>query len=279
MAVDRATGKSAGLGDTRQSADLGDTPQSADLGDTRQSAGLGDTPQSAGLGDSPLANAPVDRGVHHEADQRVLARWALSTLVLVLVAAAVVAVTCAMLAPGSLEYVTDIGDMPVNAQDEMRVAGEVWFAIAMGALAIVTTIVWWRRAVWRGPAGLALAAAAASVQTGVGALIWWGVVRLRGFDTPTAVGAEHLKAPVLGSTASLWLAAVCAVLTYIALAIIAPRSDLTPQDTPDDTPEDAATPPAAPTPSQPTTELPPSSTDPSSPPSSNPPWPSRRRET
>lgn len=157
---------------------------------------------------------------------RAAGRRLLSTLALVLLAAVIVAVTCAMLAPGSQEFRTEIGDMPINAQDEMRVVGEVWFAIAMGALAVLTTIVWWRRDLWRGPVGLVLAAGMAAVQTAVGILVWRVIVSLRDFQTAVPNGTEHLKAPVIASWSSLWLAAVCATLTYIAVTILAPRSDL-----------------------------------------------------
>ncbi len=143
-----------------------------------------------------------------------------------LAAAAIVAAVCAMLAPGSREISTEIGDLPVNSQDEMRVSAEVWFTIAMGALAILTTVLWWRRGLWRGPLGLAVAVVVAALQTGFGIVVWVVVVSLRGFDSEVELGSEYLKAPVLTGTSSMWVAAVAATLTYIALVILADRSDL-----------------------------------------------------
>lgn len=153
-------------------------------------------------------------------------RRATRTVLLVLSAATIVAVACAMLAVGSREIRTQIGDMPVNSQDEVRVGAEVWFTLAMAALAILTTVLWWRRGPWRGPLGLGLAAGMAAAQTGFGILVWTAVVAMRGFGTEVEVGAEHVKAPVISGTSSMWVAAVAATLTYIALVILAERSDL-----------------------------------------------------
>lgn len=153
-------------------------------------------------------------------------RRATRTVLLVLTAATIVAVSCAMMAVGSREIRTQIGDMPVNSQDEVRVGAEVWFTLAMAALAILTTVLWWRRGPWRGPFGLAVAVVVAALQTGFGIVVWVVVVSLRGFDSEVELGAEYLKAPVLTGTSSMWVAAVAATLTYIALVILAERSDL-----------------------------------------------------
>ncbi len=123
---------------------------------------------------------------------------------------------------------TRIGDLPVDPQDEQRVTPEVWFAIAMSALAVATTVLWWRRGLWRGPVGLVVATLAAAAQTGVGWLVWRAVVAARAFAPASEVGAAHLKAPVISGPGALVLAGVCAVLAYGALTIVTPRSDLAP---------------------------------------------------
>lgn len=158
-----------------------------------------------------------------------------------LLAAVLVAVACALLAPGSHEFLTGYGDLPVNPQDEVRVSAEVWFTLATAVLAVLTTIWWWfpigdrtepsddgRRLVERarGPLGLVIATGAAVLQTAVALLVWKLVVVLRGFDAGEP-GIGHLAAPVISSTAALWVAGLAAVLTYLVLVIVAPTSDLT----------------------------------------------------
>lgn len=163
-------------------------------------------------------------------------------------------VVCGLLAPGSHEVVTDIGDLPAWPQDEVRVAAEVWFTIVLAALAIVTTILWWRpfrrRPILdndpaadndlaappepadpveaaRGPIGLVIATAGALVQTGIAMLAWHSAVALRGFAEPGEIGSDRIAAPVLSSTTVLWVAGLCAVVTYLVLTILAPTSALT----------------------------------------------------
>lgn len=163
----------------------------------------------------------------HSATQRT---WVVRRAGLLLAAVAVVfalaAVVLALLAPGSREVMTSIGDLPVSPQDEMRVSAEVWFSLVMGALALPLAIAWWR-ALPRGPLGMVGAALGAASLTGLGSLVWRLVVSLRGFSG-AAAGEEHLKAPVLTSTAAMWVAAVVATVTYLVLAIVAERSDLLP---------------------------------------------------
>lgn len=167
---------------------------------------------------------------------RHLRRTALTVLAL----AVLVAVGCALLAPGSREVRTTIGDLPAWPQDEARIAAEVWFTLALGAVAVLGTLLWWRplrRApgqpgdadpvqAARGPVGLAVAAVAAVLQTGVAMLAWRAVVALRGFPGPGAIGDDRIAAPVLSSTTPMWVAGVCAVITYLVLVILAPSSAL-----------------------------------------------------
>lgn len=157
-----------------------------------------------------------------------------------LLTAVLVAVACAMLASGSHEFLTGFGDLPVNPQDEVRVSAEVWFTLATAVLAVLTTMLWWfpignradqsgdgRRLVERarGPLGLVITTGAAVLQTAVALLVWKMVVVLRGFDGGEP-GIGHLAAPVISSTAALWVAGLVAVLTYLVLVIVAPTSDL-----------------------------------------------------
>lgn len=186
------------------------------------------------------------------------------TVLISVVLSVLAGVGCGLLAPGSHEIATDIGDLPAWPQDEVRVAAEVWFTIVLGILAIVTTILWWRpfrrrlspldedspeladptevagpvesveRAdaadpveAARGPIGLVIATAAALVQTGIAMLAWHAAVALRGFDAPGEIGSDRIAAPILSSTTVLWVAGVCAVITYLVLVILAPTSALT----------------------------------------------------
>lgn len=160
-------------------------------------------------------------------------------------------VGCALAAAGSYEVVTAIGDLPATPQDEARVAAEVWFTIALSAVAVITTVLWWRpvrrRAARhaaghhkdagpatigdpveaaRGPVGLGVATAAAFVQTGIAMLVWRATVGLRGFPGPGEIGQARIAAPILSSTSALWVTALCAALTYIVLVIVAPTSSL-----------------------------------------------------
>lgn len=171
-----------------------------------------------------------------------------STTLISVVLSVLAAVLCGVLAPGSHEVLTDIGDMPAWPQDEVRVAAEVWFTIALSVVAVMTTIIWWRpfgsrRAVTaganpvetaRGPIGLGIVTAAAIVQTGLAMLAWHLTVSLRGFADPGEIGSDRIAAPVLSSTTALWVAAASAVLTYLVLVIMAPTSALTrrPAETP-----------------------------------------------
>lgn len=147
---------------------------------------------------------------------------------------------CALLAPGSHVVHTEIGDLPVRPQDEMRVAAEVWLTGAVAVLAVLTTVLWWRP--WppraspagldpveqaRGPLGLGISAAAAVVQAAIAMSIWQLTVSLRGFAAPGEIGDDRIAAPILSSAAALWVAAGCAVLTYLALTVMASTSSLT----------------------------------------------------
>lgn len=163
------------------------------------------------------------------------------TTALSIALAVVVAVACGLLAPGSREVVTGIGDLPARPQDEVRVAAEVWFTLAVASLAVLTTILWWRP--WRprggsggepdpvedarGPVGLGIATAAALVQTAVAIVAWRVTVSLRGFAEPGEIGEDRIAAPILSGTVSVWVAAAAAVLTYLVLVIVAPTSALT----------------------------------------------------
>ncbi|WP_134322490.1 hypothetical protein [Cumulibacter soli] len=215
---------------------------------------------------TPRRPSGIARAVTAAGGRAHLVRTALISLVLSVIAA----VICALMAPGSHEVVTQIGDMPAWPQDEVRVAAEVWLTLAMCVVAVVTTVLWWRP--WhsrpgaspmphdvdpaaqsavqahapaqthaaqvdpveaaRGPVGVGIAVVAAIAQTGIGMLVWMPTVALRGFESAGAVGTDRIAAPVLSSTTAMWAAGLCAVLTYIVLTFAASNSDLRSQAAP-----------------------------------------------
>ncbi|GAB3302222.1 hypothetical protein EK0264_01660 [Epidermidibacterium keratini] len=143
----------------------------------------------------------------------------------VIVFAAMAAIWAAF-SPRSQELMTELGPMPLNPQDEVRVTGEVWLALGLAIFAFALSLLWWFRGPRRGPGALGVLVGVC-VLGGAAALGAYDLVIMLRAGSPELVeGRDYALLSYPDWAPVLFGPALVAVACYTILVIGSRRDDL-----------------------------------------------------